>query len=68
MRQVNQLGRNPNLMNQLIVNNPGIAKELAQYNGDGKAMFYAKAKNMGYSENEINEFVNKLYGMIGNKL
>ena len=68
MQQVNQIGQNPNLMTQLMANNPNIAKTISSYNGDSKTAFYAKAKSMGYSDDEINEFVNKLYGMIGNKL
>ena len=49
-------------------NNPEIANTLNSYHGDGKAAFYDKARSMGYQDNEINEFVNKLYALIGSKL
>ena len=55
-------------MTQLMNNNPDVSNMLNKYNGDGKAAFYDKARSMGYQDREIDEFVNKLYGMIGNKL
>ena len=68
MQQINQVGQNPNLMTQIMNNNPEIANTLNSYNGDGKAAFYDKARSMGYQDQEINEFVNKLYALIGSKL
>lgn len=68
MQQVNQIGKSPNLVNQLMSKNPDVSGLLGKYNGDGRAAFYDKARSMGYQDNEINEFVNKLYEKIGSLL
>jgi len=65
MQTAKQLGQNPNLTTTLLNNNPEVAKMINDHNGNGKEAFYAKAHEMGYSDVEIDQFVNKLYTMIG---
>ena len=53
---------------QLLNNNPNVAsatQEIAKFNGDGNAAVYNKARSMGYSDAEIDRFINKLYSMFG---
>ena len=68
METARQLGQNPNLTSTLLNNNPEISQVLKEHNGNGKEAFYAKAHSMGYSDNEIQQFVNKLYNVFGKQL